>query len=128
MKFFTAAVLSLYIFSTVEAATSLKVEGNCGGKLGDGTEVSFTYYSNFDGCKKVSDAGISFQGMIESMNTGTRSFTDSSDIYNVKNYKLVFKNSTGNTSGQFTYKDESTGKTQTVTLQCEVRDYEYSDC
>lgn len=106
----------------------MKVEGNCGGKLLDGTEVNFTYYSNFDGCKKVSTAGLSFQGTIEGMNTGTRSFTTSSDIYNLKNYKIIFKNSTGNTTGRFTYNDASTGKAKTVTLQCEVRDYEYSDC
>lgn len=128
MKTLILSLASFFIFSQAMAGSSLKVEGSCSGKLLDGSDVSYTYYSNFNGCKKVSTAGISFQDGKEGMYTGTRSFTTSSDNYTFNSYKLSFKNSTGNTTGKFIYKDARTGKTKTVTLQCEVRDYEYGDC
>ena len=123
-----ASLLSLTLLSSAFAGTSMKVEGSCSGKLLDGTDISYTYYSNFNGCKKISTSAVSFQSGIEGLFTGTRSFTDSSDNYSFTNYKIVFKNSTGNTTGKLTYKDARTGKSKTVTLQCEVRDYEYGDC
>lgn len=106
----------------------MKVEGSCSGKLNDGTEVSYTYYSNYDGCKKVSSAAVNFNSGIEGLFTGKRSFTRSSDIYTFNDYKLIFANSTGNTSGKLTYKDFETSKRKTISVQCEVRDYEYADC
>lgn len=106
----------------------MKIEGNCSGKLADGADISYTYYSDFNGCKKVSTAAVSFQGGLEGLNTGTRAFSKSSDIYKFYKYTLTFANSTGNTTGKLTYRDPETNKKHTITLQCEVRDYEYTDC
>jgi hypothetical protein len=54
---------------------------------------------------------------------GKRSFTDTQDIYDLSGgHKLIFKNSTGNTSGTINYADK------TLPVRCEVRDYEYADC
>jgi hypothetical protein len=122
--FFLIAVLS---FSTTAFSAAMKVEGLCSGKLLDGTPVAFQYYSDFDGCKKISGAALSYVEGREGMVTGERSFTPASDIYNFGDLKLILKNSTGNTSGKFQYVDDQGGK-RTVELQCEVRDYEYSDC
>ncbi|MBA2404772.1 MAG: hypothetical protein H0V66_08375 [Bdellovibrionales bacterium] len=131
MKKITLATLTLALCSSAFAGTNMKIEGSCSGKLADGTAVSYTYYSNFDGCKKASNAAISFSSGFEGLFTGKRSFTSKSDIYNLNSgYKLRFANSTGNTSGRLTYADYSTGvkKTKTVQMQCEVRDYEYGEC
>lgn len=106
----------------------MKEEGSCTGKLRNGTPVSYTYYSNFNGCKSVSTSAVQFSSGFEGLLTGTRSFSETSDNYTFNSFKLSFANSTGNTTGKLTYKDPSTGYTKTVTLQCEVRDYEYSDC
>ncbi|MFL5783221.1 MAG: hypothetical protein ACJ76H_01345 [Bacteriovoracaceae bacterium] len=122
--FFFIAVLS---FSTSTFAGSMKVEGLCSGKLLDGTPVAFQYYSDFDGCKKVSGAALSYVEGREGMLTGERSFTTSNDIYNFGELKLILKNSTGNTGARFQYTDDQGGK-RTVELQCDVRDYEYSEC
>lgn len=128
MKTLIISALTMTMLSTAQAGTSMKVEGTCSGTLKDGTEVSYTYYSNFDGCKKVSSAAVNFNSGIEGLFTGKRSFTRSTDRYTFNDYKLTFANSTGNTTGKLTYKDFETNKKQTVTLQCEVRDYEYADC
>ena len=84
--------------------------------------------SNFNGCKKVSTSAVSFQSGLDGLSTGTRSFTDSSDNYVFNSYKLSFANSTGNTTGKLSYKDESTGRIKSVKVSCDVRDYEYTDC
>ncbi len=110
------------------AGTSMKVEGSCSGTLSNGQAVSYTYYSNFNGCKSSASGAVSFKKGLEGLHTGTRSFTDSSDIYNLGSYKLTFANSTGNTTGKLTYKDPSTGATKTAKMTCSVRDYEYSEC
>ena len=128
MKTLTVTLLSLAFSSMALAGTSMKVEGSCSGKLSDGSAVSYTYYSNFNGCKSVSSAAVSFGKGIEGLYTGTRSFTDSSDNYSLGAFRLSFANSTGNTTGKLTYKDPSTGATKTVKVECSVRDYEYSDC
>lgn len=107
----------------------MKIEGTCAGTLSDGSAVSYTYYSNFDGCRKISKAAISFTAGIEGLFTGKRSFTDSQDIYELNGgYKLIFANSTGNTSGSLTYPVGSGRKMETVNIQCQARDYEYQDC
>ncbi len=116
--FFLALVLS----TSFASAASMKIEGTCNGKLGDESPVAFKYYSNFDGCKEKSSAAIVFR--VGDLKTGTRSFTEDKDIYAFTNAKLYFKNSTGNTSGRLSVN----GKNY-VTVQCEVRDYEYlSEC
>jgi len=120
--------VTLSLSSLAVAGTSMKVEGSCSGTLADGSEVSYTYYSNFNGCKKVSTSAVSFVNGFDGLYTGTRSFTDSSDNYSFNSYKLTFANSTGNTAGKLTYKDEFSGRTKTVKVKCEVRDYEYTDC
>ena len=128
MKNLIASLLVLSFSSLAVAGTSMKVEGSCSGKLADGSEVSYTYYSNFNGCKKVSTSAVSFENGFDGLYTGTRSFTDSSDNYSFNSYKLSFSNSTGNSTGKLTYKDEFSGRSKTINVKCEVRDYEYSDC
>lgn len=128
MKIIIIFALSLVFISTTQAATSMKVEGSCSGTLKDGTEVSYTYYSNYNGCKKISTAALNFTSGIEGLFTGKRSFTRKSDLYTFNGYQLRFANSTGNTSGKLTYRDFTSNEKTTVTLQCEVRDYEYADC
>lgn len=128
MKTFILVAATLIFISTALAGTSMKVEGSCSGKLSDGTDVSYTYYSNFDGCRKISNAAVNFTSGIEGLVTGKRSFTGNQDRYQVDGHELRFANSTGNTSGKLIYVDEETGKNKSVTLQCLVRDYEYADC
>ncbi len=122
MKIIFSLVVMLFSFSTF--AASLHLEGSCSGKLADGSPISFQYFSNFDGCQKVAKAGIFYQQV---MKTGTRSFTERSDIYAFGKTRLIFANSTGNTTGKYRYTD-TRGDRQTVVLQCEVRDYEYAEC
>jgi hypothetical protein len=130
-KFFLVILSFLFInlISTSQAVTgtSLKTEGSCSGTLADGSPVSFTYYSNFDGCSNVSKSAISFTSGIEGLLTGSRSFKGGRDFYNFPKYDLSFPDSTGNTSGTFGYRDANNER-QTVELQCEVRDYSYADC
>lgn len=130
MKTLLLATLSFVIMSQAQAGTAMKIEGSCSGTLADGTAVSYTYYSNFDGCRKVSNAAVSFSAGFEGLYTGKRSFTDTQDIYQLNSgYKLVFANSTGNTTGKLIYPSElNRRKVRTVQMQCEVRDYEYGEC
>lgn len=125
MKIFFSLVVMMFSFSTF--ATSLHLEGSCSGKLLDGSPISFKYYSNFNGCQKVAAAGISYHEGRDNMNTGTRSFTEKSDIYKFGTTRVVLANSTGNTSAKYRYTDKR-GDRQSVILQCEVRDYEYGEC
>lgn len=123
------AFLILNLMSNANAAVgaSLKTEGSCSGTLHDGSPVSFTYYSNFNGCRKVSKSAITFTSGIEGLFTGSRLFKAGRDVYNFPKHGLSFVDSTGNTSGKLSYKDEVNVR-QVVDVQCEVRDYEYSDC
>lgn len=106
----------------------MKIEGTCTGRLKNNTPVNFSYYSDFDGCKNKSNGAISFNGDDDKgLRTGERTFKNSQDIYNFNDVKLAFADSTGNTSGVLTYKDEER-KSQKVEVQCEIRDYEYADC
>jgi hypothetical protein len=141
VKFILKICLSLYFTSTAYAfaGTTMNYEGSCQGILEDGTEIHFTYYSNFDGCKENSRSALTFSEGMDGLYMGNRTFTDKSDNYSftVKEsgkkkeiLKLALANSTGNTSANFTYIDEFAEEAgrKTVQLQCEVRDYEYSDC
>lgn len=126
-------ILTVFAFTTltisnVSAAvgTTLKVEGSCSGTLRDGTSVNFTYYSNFNGCRKVNKAALSLNAA-ETLLTGSRSFKNNQDIYVFPAHQLTFADSTGNTSAKLLYTD-GRGVKRTVTVSCEVRDYEYSDC
>ncbi len=105
----------------------MKLEGNCAGKLADGTSIAFQYYSNFNGCKNTASAAISYEQGYDGMTTGKRSLRETSDTYTFGKANLVFANSTGNTSGKFRYNDRR-GDRKSVTLQCDVRDYEYAEC
>ena len=123
------AFLFIQLLPDAGAATgsALKPEGNCSGTLADGTSVSFTYFSDFDGCKKTSKGAIAFHSGIEGLITGSRSFKSGKDYYNFAKNDLTFADSTGNTSGQLGYRDES-NKRHVIEVQCEVRDYEYAEC
>ena len=123
------AFLILNLMSNANAAvgSSLKMEGSCSGILHDGTPVSFTYYSNFNGCRKVSKSAITFTSGIEGLFTGSRTFKEGRDVYNFPKHGLSFADSTGNTFGRLTYKDETKTR-HVIEVQCKIRDYEYSDC
>lgn len=110
-----------------DKGTSMKLEGSCSGTMADGTAVSLNYYSDFDGCKDVSKAAVTFTSGIEGLFTGKRTFTDSKDNYSFPEQRLSFANSTGNTSGTLKATNAQ-GESETVNLQCDVRDYEYADC
>lgn len=119
--------LAVMFFSTTAFSLSMKIEGGCAGHLADGTQIAFQYYSNFNGCTNSSKAAISYDQGREGMVTGKRSFTEKSDIYAFGKEKLTFANSTGNTTGRYSYIN-SKGSRRTVTLQCDVRDYHYGEC
>lgn len=125
--------LAVVLFTLNAEAATMKFEGQCSGTLKDGTPVSYTYYSNFDGCKNRSRAAVTFhEGLALDLHTGVRSFSNGKDIYSFKQDKkevvrLTFADSTGNTSGALTYTDLE-GEKQTVELSCMVRDYSYGDC
>lgn len=114
-------------FSTSSFSSAMKREGNCAGKLANGSPIAFQYYSSFDGCKNSAKAAISFDHGRDGMVTGKRSLSERSDSYAFGKIALVFANSTGNTSGKYRYIDRR-GDKRSVTLQCDVRDYEYGEC
>ena len=120
-----ALIISLASLSAW-SGTTMNLEGKCSGTLRDGSSVSFTYYSNFNGCTSKATAALTYTKGMEGLLTGTRSFTDEKDYYLFPQTSVTFANSTGNTSGTFKYFD---GRyTKSVKVQCDVRDYEYSDC
>jgi hypothetical protein len=123
------AFLFVAILPNAEAASgsALKPEGSCSGNLADGTPVSFTYFSNFNGCQKTSKGAIAFQSGIEGLITGSRTFKSSKDYYNFPKVDLTFADSTGNLSGKLGYRDAANVR-QVIEVQCDVRDYEYVDC
>lgn len=136
MKSLIATIIVVFSINNSFAGTSQKLEGSCSGTLKDGTAISYEYFSNFDGCKKVSTAVVSFTAGREGLYTGKRSFKGGKDIYSFmikegrrskEHVRLTFADSTGNTSGSIRYLNDS-GKFSTVQMSCEVRDYEYSDC
>jgi hypothetical protein len=104
-----------------------KIEGSCNGGLVNGTPVSFTYYSDYNGCQKISKSAVTFTSGFEGLFTGNRKFKNGKDLYSFPKHGLSFANSTGNTSGELRYTDEANTR-QVITVQCEVRDYEYSEC
>lgn len=130
MKHFLLIAFSLLFLSfQVQAAptegSTLKVEGSCYGTLKDGSTVNLTYYSNFDGIKDVSQSAVTFTGALEGLFTGTREFKQGKDIYTFSGTKLIFLDSTGNTSGTLQYSKEEVQ--QSVEIQCEIRDYHYAE-
>jgi hypothetical protein len=133
MKF--SVVLSVLLYSLSSFGTTMKVEGSCSGTLDDKTQVTLTYFSNFNGCSNTSSSAISLNSpsLGQGLYTGTRSIAGSQDIHSVKDGKkkeilaLRFANSTGNTSAVFKYLDQN-GVARVVTVQCNVRDYEYGEC
>ncbi len=124
-KFFLIFFM-LLISTFVCAQDDLKVEGSCKGQY-RGTDISFTYYSAFDGCQKKSPAAISFTSRTSSMLKGSRLISGGIDKYTFKAYSLELKDSTGNKTAIFTFRDDRRIR-KSVVLQCEVFDYEYSDC
>lgn len=117
------------------AHADMKIEGSCKGQH-EGGEISFTYYSTFNGCVNKSKASVTFTSDQSEDLKGTRSIANGLDSYSFKMMKggqlktvywLVFADSTGNTHGDFKYRDSS-GNLASVRLECAVYDYEYSDC
>ena len=53
-------LLTLVSHAKAAIGTAMKIEGSCSGTLVDGSPVSFVYYSNFNGCKKVNKAALTF--------------------------------------------------------------------
>lgn len=130
MKKLSLVALSVLVLNlSAQAATgsSLKTEGSCNGNLADGTPVSFTYYSDFDGCKNVSKGAVTFHSGIEGLFTGSRAFKGDKDRYNFPRHDITFQDSTGNTSGTLGYRDENNQR-HVISVQCEVRDYSYGEC
>ena len=127
MKYFISA-LFLLASTLAFADSSMKIEGTCSGAFKDGLPVAFTYFSDFDGKKDVSEAAISFTEGREGLYTGKRSFTDDKDIYQFnKNLSLTLANSTGNTKANLRYLADDGKTTETIEVQCEIRDYEYPE-
>jgi hypothetical protein len=121
------SVFAVTLTDSFAVGSSLKLEGTCSGHLADGTEVNFNYYSDFNGCNKVSKSAIAFNSGIEGLITGSRAFKNNKDYYNFPKNDLTFADSTGNTSGKLGYRDSKNVR-RTINVQCDIRDYEYSDC
>jgi len=80
--------LAIVLFTFNSQAATMKFEGQCSGTLKDGTPVSYTYYSDFDGCKNKSLAAVTFhEGLALDLHTGERSFSNGKDIYRFKQDK-----------------------------------------
>lgn len=122
--FIFLSLLSLSGFANAKA--EMKLEGNCHGKI-RGTDVAIKYYSTFDGCNNKSRAKVVLTSARTQTLNGTRSLGEGLDTYSFKGIWLVFPDSTGNTQGEFRYRDVG-GIIKSVQLECEIRDYEYSDC
>lgn len=122
---FSLLLLNFQVQAAPAEGSTLKIEGSCSGILKDGSTVSLTYYSNFDGIKDVSQSAVTFTGALEGLFTGTRKFIQGKDIYTFPGTKLIFLDSTGNTSGILQYSQEEIR--QSVEIQCEIRDYEYAE-
>jgi hypothetical protein len=140
MKYLTIALTFFSLANSGQAGTAMKYEGSCSGTLRDNSPIRLNLYSDFDGCKNHSQAAfstISAEGQSEKVTTGERKFVQDQDIYEFevgssdhqkKVAHLAFANTTGNTSVEYQYYDEMEQDYQTVTLMCEVRDYEYPEC
>jgi hypothetical protein len=129
-KLITSFFFSLLTASIAHSGTSMKFEGSCSGTLSNNAPINFKYYSDFDGCKEKSTAAISFtseEGEERGLVTGKRSFQGDKDIYAFGATRVVFENSTGNTSGDMIYLNEETGESEEVVVQCMVRDYHYAE-
>ena len=122
--FIFLSFLSLSGFAT--AKSEMKLEGNCHGRV-RGADIALKYYSTFDGCNNKSKAKVVLTSSQNRNLKGTRSIGKGLDTYSFKGFWLVFTDSTGNTQGEYRYRDVG-GAIKSVQLECEIRDYEYSDC
>lgn len=140
MKTLTITLAFLFSASTSFAGTAMNMEGSCSGKLTSQSSVRFTYYSNFDGCKAKSSAAVSFESgnvLGDGLITGSREFIGEDDIYTFtttesgrtrEQVRLTFANMTNQTSAKMRYRNPETGKYKTITLKCDIRNYEYAGC
>lgn len=120
--------LGLYLSAYAQVESEMKIEGKCNGTLTDGTQINFTYYSDFNGCQQNIRAAIKFGPDFGSRYyKGKRTFADSQDVYTVDTYRVTFKDSTGNLGGIYSYLDVA-GKRHSIAVQCSIRDYEYDEC
>ncbi len=130
-------IFAFVFISGVASASEMKLEGSCKGIKADGTPISFTYFSGFDGCQNKSEAAITFaeDSSQAGLFTGIRLIQNGEDKYSFTrtNEKtkpsiwLIFADSSGNSQGVFKQR-EVNGKITSVTLECEIREYEYEEC
>lgn len=120
--------LSALAFAHAQAESEMKMEGRCNGTMASGTQVTFTYYSDFNGCQQNINAAIKFGPDFGSRYyKGKRAFENSQDIYTVDTYRVTFKDSTGNLGGIYSYLDVA-GQRQSIPVECSILDYEYDEC
>jgi hypothetical protein len=136
-KILLSCCLTSFTSFALAAGTAMNLEGSCTGTSSDGSQISLTYYSDFDGCQEVSQAALVYHQGPEGLFTGTRSFKGERDVYSFRqevngkrqeHLRLSFANSTGQTSGSLRYLNEETGKKEKIQLQCQIRDYHYLEC
>lgn len=125
---FLFGVLFVCLASFAHASEAQKLEGSCHGKLADNTLISFSYYSDYDGCHPNIAGTIKFSSASGlGRHRGSRAFSDQKDIYSFRGYRLTFLDSTGNVSGDLEYIDKH-GLRQSVSVDCQVNDFEYVEC
>ncbi len=130
-------IVSFFVFvliSSMASASEMKQEGSCKGIDVDGTPISFTYFSGFNGCQNKSEAAITFaeDSSQAGLFTGIRMIQNGEDKYSFTRSNkrgqpslwLVFADSSENTQGVFKHR-KANGKITSVTLECEIRQYEY---
>lgn len=132
MKMFFIGLFLFGMISFANARGELKLEGKCTGVLENGSAVGFSYFSDYEGCQGNISSSIKFSSESGMGNLkGKRTFENDKDIYSFKsgrkNHQLTFEDSTGNISGVLEYSDMK-GDRHSITVQCEIRDYEYGEC
>jgi hypothetical protein len=136
MKLFFFGFFLLAIVSFAYAGGEQKLEGKCSGQLENGSQVGFSYFSDYEGCQGNISSSIKFSSASGLGNhKGNRTFENNKDIYLFKSgrrntqkiYQLTFEDSTGNISGVLDYSDLK-GNRHSITVQCVIRDYEYEEC
>ncbi|HXH73420.1 MAG TPA: hypothetical protein VNJ08_00540 [Bacteriovoracaceae bacterium] len=121
------AILGLSLCAFAQAEDEMKLEGSCNGNYTNGKPVSFTYFSNFNGCQQKIKAAIKFAPDSGSQHhKGNRAFENNQDIYTLGTYQVSFADSTDIKEGIFSYLND--GKRESIIVKCVIRNYEYYEC